>query len=285
MKVEVAEVQQTLENALSYESLTWMRHVIRVQAEDVLRTKLDHVIQAEAVKFMEENLTRVTLSFENKIKGLEESVIKLNKALTGVNKELAKKNKEIDRLKSHIDKVDQKQREARVRVTGVDEENEENLQKKVVKIARSKLGMKKIKEEDVQEVYRAGKKRNNKVRDIVIQFTKKSTRDVFLQQRSKIPRTTDPKMRMYVNEDLTEFRQKLLFDARQVTKSGKIKGAWSQHGNVMILKKEGGPIAINNYEELRAASGIPGYAESDGNLSDISAGLTSGYSVSNYDDY
>ena len=74
---------------------------------------------------------------------------------------------------------------------------------------------------------------------------------------------------MYVNEDLTEFRQKLLFDARQVAKSGKIKGAWSQHGSIMILKKEGGPNAINNYEELRAASGIPGYVESDGKLSDI----------------
>ncbi len=283
-ETEFEEVQETLRNSLSQESLTWMRHVIRVQAEDVLRTKLDRVILNEVNKYMEENLTKVVQSFELKTKGLEETIVKLNRALCGVNKDLAKKNAEIEKLKSHFDTTDQKQRETRVRVTGVDEENEENLQKKVVKIAKNKLGMK-IKEEDLQEVYRAGKKKTNKTRDIVIQFTKKCTRDVYLQHRKKIPRTPDPKARMYINEDLTEYRQKLLFDARQVAKNGKIKGAWSQHGNIMILKKEGGPTTVRDYNELRTAAGIPGYAESNEKTSDISGELSSQYSISDYDDY
>ncbi len=221
-ETEFEEVQESLEKSLSYESLTWMRHVIRVQAEDVLKTKLDHVIQAEVAKYIADNLAKAVHPLEVKTKELEETVAKLNRALTGVNKDLAKKNDEIEKLKSHIDRIDQKQREKVVRVTGVEEESDEKLQRKIVKIAKNKLGMKKIKEEDVQEVYRAGKKKSNKTRDIVIQFTKKSTRDVFLQHKSKIPRTADPKTRMYINEDLTEYRQKLLFDA-----SGKIKGAWS----------------------------------------------------------
>ncbi len=142
-----------------------MRHVIRVQAEDVLKTKLDSLIPAEVNKHIKDNLGKVMQSFEVKTKELEEKVTKLNRALAGVNKDLAKKNREIEQLKSHIDRIDQKQRETRVRVTGVEEESDENLQKKILKIAKSKLGMKKIKEEDVQEVYRAGKKRNNKTRD------------------------------------------------------------------------------------------------------------------------
>ena len=221
-ETEFEEVQESLEKSLSYESLTWMRHVIRVQAKDVLKTKLDHVIQAEVNKYIRDSLAKAVHPLEVKTKELEETVAKLNRALTGVNKDLAKKSDEIEKLKSHIDRIDQKQRETVVRVTGVEEESGEKLQRKIVKIAKNKLGMKKIKEEDVQEVYRAGKKKSNKTRDIVIQFTKKSTRDVFLQHKSKIPRTADPKTRMYINEDLTEYRQKLLFDA-----SGKIKGAWS----------------------------------------------------------
>ncbi len=79
---------------------------------------------------------------------------------------------------------------------------------------------------------------------------KKSTRDEFFKQRTKIPRTTDPRRRMYIDEDLTEFRQKLLFDARQKVKCGKIRGAWCQHGNIMVLKLEGGPTCIKDYNDL-----------------------------------
>ena len=143
--------------------------------------------------------------------------------------------------------------------------------------------MKKIKEEDVQEVYRAGKKREGQTTDIVIQFTKKSTRDTLLKQREKIPGTTNPVARMYINEDLTEYRQKLLFDARKMVKSGKIKGAWSQHGNVMKLRKDDGPIAVKDYKELRTQeeSEMPGY-----NNSDTSFGIGShSYSMSDYDGF
>ncbi len=60
---------------------------------------------------------------------------------------------------------------------------------------------------------------------------------------------------MYINDDLTEFRQKLLYDARMLVKRKKLKGAWSQHGNVMVLTDMGKPSAIFNYSDLRVRSG------------------------------
>ncbi len=39
-EVEFEEVQQTLEKSLSHDHLTWMRRVIRVQAEDILKARL-----------------------------------------------------------------------------------------------------------------------------------------------------------------------------------------------------------------------------------------------------
>ncbi len=107
-------------------------------------------------------------------------------------------------MKAHVDTIEQKQKEARVRICGMQEENGENLHKKVLKMAKSQLGLKKLKEGDIQEAYRAGKKKEHRVRDVVIQFTTKCTRDSFLQQKIKLPRTPDPKTRIYINEDLTE---------------------------------------------------------------------------------
>ncbi len=191
------------------------------------------------MKALGDKLAKVVESYELKTKALQDTILKLNKSVAGINKDLSKKQNEIDKLKAYVDKIEQKQKESRVRITNVEEEEGENLQKKVLKIAKNKLGLK-LKEECVQEVYRARKKKDTKTRDIVMQFEKKCTRDDFLQRRTRIPRTQDPKAWMYINEDLTEYRQKLLFDARKMVKCGKIKGAWSQHGNIMILRNEGG---------------------------------------------
>ncbi len=260
----------------------WFHMVIKAQVRKVITECLDE---------QEKSLTeKITKTMEEKTKELENKILKLNRALDGVNNDLAQKNDEIKLLKLHIDTIEQKQKEARVRITGVEEEDAENLQKKIVKIAKSKLGLKKLKEDDIQEVYRAGKKKEHRTRDIVIQFTKKSTRDGFLQQRAKIPRTTDPKGRIYINEDLTEFRQKLLYDARQKVKCGKLKGAWCQHGNIMVLKSEGKPCAVKDYNDLRALTRSGEHLENrgsrenneqaSGTINDISSQYSiTGYSI------
>ncbi len=83
------------------------------------------------------------------------------------------------------------------------EKNGQNLHKKVLKMAKSQLGLKKLKEGDIQEAFREGNKKDHWVRDVVIQFTTRCTRDSFLQQKIKPPRNPDPKSRLYINEDLT----------------------------------------------------------------------------------
>ena len=62
---------------------------------------------------------------------------------------------------------------------------------------------------------------------------------------------------------LTEYRQKLLYDARQLAKRMKLKAAWSQYGNIMVLKKDNGLKAISTYEDLRVASGMYPVEDSD----------------------
>ncbi len=269
----------------------WFRNIIRAQAKHVMEETIAQEVEKSTTN-INIQLKKLQEEMAEKTKELENKISKLHRALDGVNKDLGRKNDEIQLLKAHIDTIEQKQKETRVRIMGIDEESNENLHKKIVKIAKSKLAMKKLKEDDIQEVYRAGKKKENKTRDIVVQFTKKSTRDEFLKQRTKIPRTTDPRKRMYINEDLTEFRQKLLFDARQKVKCGKIKDAWCQHGNIMVLKLEGGPTCIKDYNDLRALtrSGVQiqsagGHDDNDEGTSGTTSDIISDFSITDYDSY
>ena len=137
----------------------------------------------------------------------------------------------------------------RIKIAGIQETDEENLEKTVMKYAKNTLGVK-LKSTDIEQIYRVGKKKVNKKRDIAVQFSTKKVRDSVFENRKK-DTTVDAKNRIYVNDDLTIHRQKLLFDVRQLVKRKKLKGAWTQNGNVMILKHEGGPIPVMSHDDLR----------------------------------
>ena len=58
---------------------------------------------------------------------------------------------------------------------------------------------------------------------------------------------------MYVNEDLTKFRDTLLWKARKLTKAKMIKDCWSYDGRVMIQNNHGRVSVIRNEADLEHA--------------------------------
>ena len=174
------------------------------------------------------------------------------------------------KIKIELDRIDQKQRETRLRIAGVPEEDGEEVLEKITQIAKKKLGIKAFKEDDVELTHRSGKKKQRKTRDIIVQFKSKAIKDQFQEQRKKLYDATNTGDRVYLNDDLTEFRQKLLFDARQLAKRERIKAVWSQHGSIMILKDaQERPIAISTYDDLRKAVDFLDFEGSDDEETDI----------------
>ena len=170
----------------------------------------------------------------------------------GINKDLCKKDAMMKKIKVDLDRIDQKQRETRLRIVGIPEEDGEEVLGKITQMAKNKLGIKSFKEDDVELTHRSGKKKQRKTRDIIVQFRSKAAKDQFQEKRKKLYDETNSDNRVYLNDDLTEFRQKLLFDARQLAKRQRIKAAWSQQGSIMILKDaQERPIAISTYDDLR----------------------------------
>ncbi len=139
---------------------------------------------------------------------------------------------------------------------GIPEEEGENLEKKLLKLAKNSLGLKKLKATDVKSIHRSGKKKETKCRDVIVQFADKEIKDNFQKEKKKLSTCDNPQKRIFINDDLTEYRQKLLYDARQLAKRMKLKAAWSQYGNIIVLKKDNGLKAISTYEDLRVASGM-----------------------------
>ncbi len=113
-----------------------------------------------------------------------------------------------------------------------------------------------MKSSDIKAIHRTGKKKETKCRDIIVQFADKKTKDTFQKEKKKLSSCNDSQRRVYINDDLTEYRQKLLYDARQLVKRQKLKAAWSQFGNIIVLDNESGLKAVSNYDELRSVAGM-----------------------------
>ncbi len=64
-----------------------------------------------------------------------------------------------------------------------------------------------------------------------------------------MPRENTP---IYINEDLTQLRNKLFYDARRMRKSEKIQAVWTQDGNIIIKRTSSSePEVIKTHGDLR----------------------------------
>ena len=255
----------------SQDHCSWLVNIIQIHAKKIAQKILADHEKTSFLQLKQEinDLKQANGKMKAKLDEYQTEINKLKWSRDGINKDLAKKNKEVDNLRDHIDSVDQKQREKRVCIVGIAEEPDEDLIKKVVKMAKTKMGLKKIKEENVVQIYRSGKKKSSRTRNIIVQFESKLVRDSFYNARKKLHGANDDYKNTYINEDLTEFRLKLLFDARTFVKKKRLRGAWTQNGNVMVLTDHGGPRPVYTHRDLRTTCGVDIYDEgSTDNLRD-----------------
>ncbi len=153
-------------------------------------------------------------------------------------------------LQSRIDELEQIQRECNVRVMGFPEhgENDANTKSKLMQMVGAQEGS----EKNIASITRLGKPRNDKCRDLIVKFVSKESSDHFYARRKNTPKSHDNK-KVYINEDLTESKAKLFYDARQMVKRSRLYGTWSQNGNIIVKVRENdNPCAVRNHLELRS---------------------------------
>ena len=151
--------------------------------------------------------------------------------LEAENRELTRK---VARLEAAADEAEQYSRRNCLRVSGVPESPNEDTDELILSIATAidvDLDLR-----DIYRSHRLGKPSTTespraRPRDIIVKFATYRMRHKFYKARTL---TKDRGHKgVFINEDLTKTRSKLLYEARRRVKSGQLKSAWSADGTIL----------------------------------------------------
>lgn len=184
----------------------------------------------------------VTEAVQEGIRSLNEKVSSLkeeNKRLTKVNEDLEKR---VTQIEHDNDALEQYSRRNSIRISGVPEVASEDTDDVIIQIAQE-LDVT-INRSDIDRSHRVGKiddrgrsSRTNsskrRHRDILVKFSTYNARQRLYQSRKDLRDRNDMK-HLYLNEDLTKIRSKLLYDARCLVRVHKLKTAYASDGKIFV---------------------------------------------------
>lgn len=191
----------------------------------------------------------------------DQVAIKLEPRLSKLQRELDAKEKRIQLLESKVSELETKQddieqysRRTSVRILGVSENPDEDVSSKV-KDVFSTMGL----HPTINRVHRVGPHRkttkpdgttstSTAPRPILCQFLSYGDKAGVMKKRNILK---DNLPHVYVNEDLTRKRSKLLFDARVLKNQKKIVDCWSSDGKILVKDKNRVISSIRNIVDLK----------------------------------
>ncbi len=125
------------------------------------------------------------------------------------------KKTETTETKLKMDRLEQESKMNNLRIVGIPEEDGEKLQNKVLSITKQKLNLDAVEDSDIDLCYRLGRARDSMVRDVIVKFTSRDKRNLVYRCKRNMPRENPA---IFINEDLTQPRNKLFYDARCLKK-------------------------------------------------------------------
>lgn len=193
----------------------------------------------------ENDIIRVALQVKNVLQDEIERMVtlKVQQATEHLNAEISvlkqsnsELKNELDDLKSKTDELEQYSRRSCVRISGVREAENENINEIVMGISR-RIGAN-IAPSDIDRLHRVGRKVGRgehqgarRTRDIIVKFTNYGARLAFLKGRKTL---REQNASVFINEDLTSARMELAFECRNLKRAKIIKKVWTYNGNVFI---------------------------------------------------
>ena len=201
-------------------------HIVIPPAEMLkISEMLKETFRGEIVTMVDSVVAGVLKGLQERITSLEQS----NEALVQENRSLVTR---LEVLEKQADQAEQYSRRNCLRISGVSEEAQENTDDIVMNLAAD-MGSD-IQLSHIDRSHRVGNPKNsrNKPRDIIVKFSTYRYRQAFFKQRTALKDTGH--RGVFVNEDLTKLRSRLLFEARKLMKAEAVKGAWTSDGNVLV---------------------------------------------------
>ena len=118
--------------------------------------------------------------------------------------------------------------------------------------------------DDIERSHRVGKPRSfGRPRDMIVKFVSYRVRRRVYGARTK---TKDKGYRgVYINEDLTKPRSKLLLKARKMVKLGQLASAWSSDGTILVRDLRDTKHRIASDSDLAVFGPVPVIADQANN--------------------
>ena len=160
---------------------------------------------------------------------------------------------QINELKLQCDDTEQFLRQKNIKVTGLPETEKESIAETFVNFTRERLKLTNVSPNDIEHISRMGKSDTNKTRDVLVMFKTRALRDAVYQRKKILYNKNERKSPsgIYLSEDLTPYRQRLFYDARQIRKQGRIWAVWTSFGRLLVrIKETDNPQHIRNHKDL-----------------------------------
>lgn len=196
--------------------------------------------------------------------------------LSSMQSELNSVKSELETLKGSIEKanikhddLEQYSRRSCLRISGIPEEDpSEDVFSLVLELSHT-IGAD-IRPADIDRAHRVGKmhdipindkrqgfdanqetipKSTYRGREIIVKFQSHQARMNMLKGRTNLQQS---KLKMFINEDLTQSRKALAFQCRQLKREKKIKKAWIYGGNVYIKDLSDSELCIKTMSDLKS---------------------------------
>ena len=208
-------------------------HIVIPQSKmEKLSLMLRDTFKGEIAVLVQNIVSGVLKGLYYRIDGLETNI----KTLQNKKEQLLKSNTSLLSRVAALDKIadqsDQYSRRNTLRISGFKENTGENTDTIIMNMT-STIGCDLLINK-IDRNHRFGKPDATKIkhREILIKFTSYRARKKLYTMKKYLKENGYGGV--FLNEDLTRTRSKVLFEARKVVKSDRVKGAWSADGNILI---------------------------------------------------
>ena len=178
--------------------------------------------------YLKDEITTIVKAAVHEAVGTQlKAVREENARLTSENESLKVR---VSELEAAVEESEQYSRRNSLRISNVAESELEDTDQVVIGIADT-LNVN-IVPADIDRSHRVGKPSATKTRDILVKFATYRARQRLYSARSSLKKTVHNGV--FLNEDLTKSRSKLLWEARQKVKGNFLWGAWSADGRLFL---------------------------------------------------
>lgn len=173
---------------------------------------------------------------------IDERLKRMEVSITAKDKKIEALEAKVEELEKKMDDAEQYSRRTSVRIAGIPEGNTETndeVRAKTNALFES-IGV----SPTISRLHRVGPKKKvtsasssaapaepPKPRPILVQFTSYQDKSDIMKASKELPNINKD---VYINEDLTRIRSKILYEARQLKKKKKIHKAWSFDGRIAV---------------------------------------------------